>query len=293
MRGRSLLMISFDNSRRFHRRTLYFSYEGVEFKLVQDNPRKHADHLMAIVENEEERLRAFRSAAEFMSALAWENDSCVAVWDSGYRSWPAPRTLRQATVFFRTFPRAPFMGVVIGYSISRLPHIENERQRRALALFREAGAANNDYLKFLLYWQVLEVVDPPGAITFVNNAFGRDRPALHIREEDLRQLPLNGRKLGNYLWDDCRNALAHLTRRPGELQIDIDDPGDRLRLALSTRVIEGFARHYIAKHLRLTKIKYLRQLAHGQVPVYLAADDHRGKYVDTAARPRARKQLER
>lgn len=279
MRHRSLLTIAFDNSRRLSTKTHYFSYGGVEFKLVQDNPRKWADHLMAVVEDDDARLRAFRAAAEFMSALAWENNSRIAVWETGYRSWPSALSLRQARPSVFTFPRIPFGGAITGYDISRLPHIETEFQRRALALFREARASNNDYLSFLFYWQVLEVRAPSEAVNFVDKSFWRNRAKLRIHQEDLAELSLNGRTLGQYLLDDCRHAIAHLRRTPGRKQLDIDDPADRRRLAHSVRVISAFAEHFIKEQLRLNKVLFLRRLKRGAVPIYLPASDHRGQYV--------------
>ena len=284
MRYRSLLTIAFDNSRRLTSKTHYFSYGGVDFKLVQDNPRKWADHLMTIVENDDARLRAFRAAAEFMSALAWENNSQIALWETGYRSWPLPQTLRQARPCMFSFPKVAFGGAITGYDISRLPHIETEAQRTALALFREARASNNDYLRFLFHWQILEVRSPSEAVSFIDKSFRRSRAKLRIHEEDLSELPLEGRTLGQYLQDDCRHAIAHLRRKPGRKKLDIDDPADRRRLTHSVRVVEAFAEHFIKEQLQLDKVLFLRRLKRGMIPVYLPAADHRGCFVSHVRR---------
>lgn len=279
MRWRSLYTLALDNSHRLDGKTHYFSYRGVEFKLVQDNPRKHADHLLTIVNSEAECGVAFKAAAEFASALAWENHSWVAIWETGYMSYSEPRTLRQSRPCMYDFPRIPFGGSVRGYGLSRLPLIETEEQRKALALFREARAANNDLLSFLLFWQVLEVRNPTGAVNFVDNEFRRHRGKLRIHGDDLAQLPLGSRSLGQYLHDDCRNAIAHLKRRPGRRALDIDDPEHRRVLTHSVRVVEGFAEHFIRSGLALAKVQYLRRLRRGAVPVYLPQDDPRGEYV--------------
>ncbi len=280
MRYRSLLTIAFDSSSRLSTKTHYFQYRGISFKLIQDNPRKWADHLLTIVESEEARILAFRAAAEFLSALAWENHSRVALWDAGYRSWPEPWSLKIARPCMFSFPKINFGGTITGYGISRLPHIENEAQRTALALFREARASNNDYLKFLFNWQVMEVVggQPVG---FINKTFRRNPAKLHIRDEDLSKLPLDGRTLGNYLLDDCRHAIAHLKRKPGQTELDVDDPVDRIRLAHSVRVVVAFAEYFIRENLKLNKTVFLWQLKRGAIPTYLESADARGRFISS------------
>jgi hypothetical protein len=140
----------------------------VQFKLVQNNPRKRADHLLTIVPQNDAAARehAFATAAEFLSALAWQNNAQVTLWEGGRRSWPAAYGLKEAEPSIHTFPRIPFGGSMIGYDLTTIPLIENAAQRIALALFREARASNNDFLSFLFFWQVLETNggDPVGII---------------------------------------------------------------------------------------------------------------------------------
>lgn len=239
---------------------------------------------MTIVENDDARLRAFRAAAEFMSAFAWENNSRIALWETGYRSWPSPQSLTQARPCMFSFPKIAFGGAITGYDISRLPHIETEVQRTALALFREARASNNDYLRFLFHWQVLQVRSPSEAVNFVDMSFRHSRDKLRIHEDDLSELPLEGRTLGKYLQDDCRHAIAHLNRTQGRKKLDIDDPADRRRLTHSMRVVEAFAEYFIKEQLQLDKVLFLRRLKRGMIPVYLPATDHRGYFVSSSRR---------
>lgn len=271
MKYRSLLHICFDNSRRLTRKTHYFEYRGVSFKLIQNNPRKWADHLLTIVPDEAAREQAFSAAAEFLSALAWENHSRVALWDAGYRSWPEPHSLRDARPCILTFPKISFGGTITGYGISRLPHIVTEDQRIALALFREARASNNDYLSFLFHWQVLEVCGGD-TVGFINKTLRRNRAALRLNDEDLSSLPQHGKSLGAYLLDDCRHAIAHLRRRPGRTKLDVDKPADRIRLTHSVRVVEAFAEYFIRESLGLKKVMFLVRRNRRSIPVHIASE---------------------
>ena len=249
-----LMHIAFDNTRRLQRKRYLFEYRGVRFKLVQSNPRKWADHLLTIVpqDNLSAREQAFSAASEFLSALAWENGADVAVWEAGSCGWPDDRPLQKAEPNIFVFPRIPFRGNVVGHNLTRIPWVKNEAQRIALALFREARASNNDYLSFLFFWQVLEVCggSPEG---FVDKVFRKPRARLRIDQFYLDRLPLNGRTLGHYLRDDCRDAIAHIRRKPGRKKLDLDKPDERMRLAISTRVVEAFARYCISDVLGLTE----------------------------------------
>src|SRR5260370_6750184 len=163
-----LLEISFDNSCRLSRRRYLFEYKGIQFKLVQeDDPRRWADHLLTVLQDGDVAAneRAFAAACEFVSALGWEHDASVAVWESGGRGWIDSLPVSKAQPGVRT-SRAHYPGNTIGCHLSRLPYVKSEEQRVALALFREATASNSSYLSFLFYWQVLEVAggDPWGFV---------------------------------------------------------------------------------------------------------------------------------
>jgi hypothetical protein len=84
-----LMEICFDNSCRLARKRYVFQYRGVTFKLMQDNPRRWADHLLTIVPDHTspEAEKAFAAACEFISAVGWEHQAGVAVWETGGRGW--------------------------------------------------------------------------------------------------------------------------------------------------------------------------------------------------------------
>lgn len=265
-----LLHICFDNSRRLIKKRYYFEYRGVRFKLVQSNSRKWANHLLTIIPNNDQAAHehAFSVAAEFLSALGWENGARVAVWDAGGHGCPENYSLKDAEPTIFTFPRIAFGGNLVGDDLFRIPHIKTDAQRIALGLFREANASNNDYLSFLFFWQVLETGagDPVG---FINKAFRNHRSQLRLDVADISRLPLNGKSLGNYLLDDCRHAIAHIRRQPGKARLDVDKPSERLRLALSSKAIKKFAEHYIRENLRLKNTLFLAYRKRGEVPVYV------------------------
>jgi len=265
-----LLQIGFDNSHRLSRKEYFFEYRGGRFKLVQRNPRKWSDALLTIVPEMDGTANeiAFARAAEFLSALGWQNHSMVAFWQSGAHSWPDELSLDEAKPFISGPPRIPAGGIVLGYDLTRIPHIETDEQRIALALFRDAHASNNDYLSFLFYWQVLEVRgQKPEDV--VDRTWRKHRAHVRLSKSDVDTLPLAGQTLGHYLLDDCRHAIAHIRRKPGKKTLDLDKPAERIRLTYSVWVIKAFAEYYIRETLRLTEHLYLGRQQREDFPTFV------------------------
>ena len=92
---------------------------------------------------------------------------------------------------------------------------------------------------------------------------------LGVAHRALRELPLQGRSLGQYLLDDCRHAIAHIRRKPGRRALKFDDEEENGRLWRSARVTEVLARHYIASALGVTERLHLVRPRRGGFPVYL------------------------
>lgn len=279
-----LMHICFDNDQRLARNHYLFNYKGTRFKLIQNNPGKWSNHLLTILPDSSEQSRdtAFGAASEFLSALCWELQSKVIVWECGGTGWQPTYPLSQAKPSIFDLPRIPPRASVNGSPLSSLPKIDYEYQRVALTLFREASASNNDYLSFLFYWQVLETRNTD-AIGYVDKVYRKKRKELKVAEKYVSVLPLIGRTLGNYLKDDCRNAIAHIRRRPGRKKLDLDKATERTRISKSTRVVKAFARHYIEHSLGLSQSLYLVRKSDNSFPVFadkesIARNGYRAAY---------------
>ncbi len=255
-----LMHIGFDNTSRLCRNVYYFEYKGIRYKLIQNNIRKWCDVLLTIIHesnNKVDQNKIYMNASEFLSALGWENESRVKLRHLGGPGIPDNYKLKNAKCRSFSFPEVPFVGYIIGYNICVIPKIETEEQRNALMLFREAFSSNNNYLAFLFYWQVLEVAKGD-AIGWVNKTLKKNRNKIRLLNDEIERVPLNGKKLGNYLYEDCRNAIAHIKRKKyGQTKIKLDTLDDNSRIAISTLVIREFARYYIKSRLGLQKNMYL------------------------------------
>lgn len=264
-----LMHIGFDNSSRLCRNVYYFEYKGIRYKLIQNNIRKWADALITIVtDDKREKERAYTTASEFLSALSWENNSRVKVWHMGGPSVPDNYQLRKAKNRCFNFHRTPFSGYIMGYDICLIPKIETTEQKNALILFRDALSSNHDYLSFLLFWQILEVGGNK-PIGWIDKAYRKHKNKIRLTKDYYEKLPLRGKTLGQYLSDDCRNAIAHIRRKPGKIELKLDTPEDNQRIAIGTHIVKEYARFYIHDKLNLNKNLYLTRKNSKGFPVYV------------------------
>ena len=267
-----LMHIGFDNSARLKRNTYYFEYRGVEFKLIQNNPRKWSDVLLTITQDNDEASKhaAYEAGGEFLSALAWANNSNVTVFPVGGMSI-RDASLKRAKCRSFVFPSIPYMGNSSGYGITSIPKIESDAQKKGLVIYREGQSSNKIWLSFLFYWQVMEVKGGDPAAWIDDN---RNNSKLRISDDTIRRLPLNGRSLGEYLKDDCRHAIAHIRRRnPLKASILFDNLEEHLRFSLSTDLVAGFSKHYILHELELRERLFLVRVKGKRFPVYLDESD--------------------
>jgi hypothetical protein len=280
-----LMHLAFDNARRLSRNVYYFQYQGIRFKLVQNNPRKWSDVLLTVIAQDDDaaaRQAAFGAAGEWLSALSWHNSSAVTLRHIGGNGIGARFRLRQARCRSFVFPKLPFQGNVTGYGISQIAHIRTDPQRVALTLYREALSSNNDLLSFLCFWQVLEVQNGD-AVGWVNRMQARRPQGLRLNAQDILALPLGRRRLGEYLQDDCRHAIAHIRRTPGRAALRFDNEDEVRRLAISTGIVRELARYYVRTQLDVTGTLHLVRPFTGGFPRYVDEaylQDHRMRAVD-------------
>jgi hypothetical protein len=265
-----LLQIAVDNSHWLSRKSYLFEYEGTRFKMISSRaPQRPANMLLSLVPAGDERAEAtvFARAGKFLSALAWENGGCVGLSIAGSASWPDDRPLSKAVPNLLPTTRISPLSA-LGFSMNQIANIKTESQRRALALYREAGFSNNDYLALLFYWQILEV-EGRSAEKFVDYAIGKQRQQLRISDEYIQNLPRGRRSYGQYFWDDCRSAIAHITRSKGRRQIDFDVRALRVEFSYGVHVIRAIAHYYIRGPLNLNEHLYLVRPRSRGFPVYV------------------------
>lgn len=270
-----LMHIEFDNSARLCRNVYYFQYKEVRYKLIQNDFRKWCDVLITIIENHTDQKsinNAYSLASEFLSALSWQNDSKISMCYAGGIEVPAKVPLKKAKSKIHKYrPQISFSEYSkVYYDICEIPEIETKEQKTALTLFREALHSNNEYLSFLFYWQILETGgnDPIGWINKVVRK-KENYNRLLVSVDTINHLPLNRKSLGNYLYDDCRNAIAHIKREKWKVELKLDSFEDARRISMSTNVVKKCARFYIENTLNLQRKLYLIRKNEKGFPVFV------------------------
>lgn len=280
-----LMHIGFDNSARLWKNVFYFEYKGIRYKLIQNNNRMYCDVLLTVIPDEkniELINNAYLIASEFISALCWQLNSFAKVKYLGGCGRPENFVLRRAKCSMFGFHEIAFCGEIVNCEISRIPEIENDEQREALILFREANSVNNDYLSFLFFWQILDINrgDP---ISWINKVYRKNRNKLGISKENIKELSLKGKKLGDYFYDEFRNAIAHLFKRPkGKKRMKIDSPDDNILIERGRWIIKELARFYIENELKLKKHLYLVRKGGKGFPIYVNMEFTRQHYCKIA-----------
>src|SRR5438105_15864863 len=112
-----LMHIAVSNSNRLRRRVYYFEYGGVHFKLIQNNPHKWADVLLTILPDAtwSSEQGPYTAAAEFLSALSWQNRAAIDFHPAGGMGIQDNASLTSARCRVFTFPTIPFYGNMRGY----------------------------------------------------------------------------------------------------------------------------------------------------------------------------------
>jgi hypothetical protein len=256
---------------------VYFSYKGVRFKFIENDPRKWSDVLLTIVADRHQEETAYSVAGEWASALSWELQLPVSVRALGAKGVGATFRLRQARCNTRSWPVLPFHGSITGYDFSRVASISSEQQRLALAVYREAQCSNNVLLSILLYWQILEIGNPKSK-RWINRAITNYPAQLASAKEYVSRLPLKSRKLADYLEDDCRHAIAHIKRRPGRMALTFDSIEEIGRLNLSEATLRDLARVYIGDQLKVTDRSWLVRAKGRGFPTYVGEKDAQAFY---------------
>lgn len=276
-----LMQIEFDNTNFFWKNIFYFEYKDKKFKFIQNKRNKWSNVLITIIKgqrqnNSVEENRTYNIASEYLSALTWEHNSIMKVWHSDNYSMGIPEEIRLSNakvrrVFFRFQKSLYYYGYTYGSDFQIIPKVENEKQRNALILYREARSTNNDYLSFLFFWQVLEIGYKGGPINWINKTWRSKQSKIKDSiKYDVEKISMGSKKIGEYLYQDCRTAIAHLyTLKKGIKSIKIDSLDDNIRFMRGRRIIQEFAQLYIKNELNLQKKLFLVRKSKNSFPVYL------------------------
>lgn len=160
-------------------------------------------------ENYDERLKFEKLLMRFLSVLSWVEEKAIDIEGMGASSLPNPMGRREE----------------LGASLQKefdflyFPQPENDKQKLALALMREARSLNHPAYSFLSYYRVIEVAVPAKQrgdwITTQCSTLKN-----HRAKEAIKKLKDQGVDLQEHIYKGRRHAIAHASSDP------IVDPDD-------------------------------------------------------------------
>ena len=119
-----------------------------------------------------------------------------------------------------------------------LPRVNSDEDKAALAFFREGLSLNNPFYAFLSLFKSISVVVPDGKqrAEWIDAAIaGLDD---HRAKERRDQLIADGQNVGQYIWKEGRNAIAHAEKIP---YVNPDDTDDHFRLYQDIPLLKNLA----------------------------------------------------
>ena len=169
---------------------------------------------------------ARRQIMRFCSALCWAESAGIEIIAWGGGNLPRPIHARRGR------------SVVEYLETDHLPHIESNKDKAVLALYREGMSLDNPFYAFLSLYKTISVVFPKGEkrAKWIAATLGNldDHHAKARRD----QLLTEGVDVGQYIWDEGRNAIAHAEREP---YINPDEVDDHFRLQQDLPLLKNLA----------------------------------------------------
>lgn len=181
---------------------------------------------------------ARREIMRFCSALAWSEGSGLSVvaWCGG--NLPRPLGVRRGRV------------VTNFLDTEHLPIAGTDEERAAIALYREGVSLDNPFYSFLSLYKVISILLPKGKRrgVWIGDALSRlDDNRAKERCDAIRN---SGADVGLYLFEECRNAIAHAERDPF---VNPDEVDDHFRLSQDIPLVRNLAELAIEENSTLQR----------------------------------------
>jgi len=237
------LVVAFESAIHDPRDQLELVFDGLKLyiKLNQD---EHCDLIAAFVEPLQDREEIQIRINRFLSAMAWK-DSQRYISRGGIAGGARPEDRNTPRFNYREKRHNP-SSVISKYDFEHLQVPTDDRQRLALALYREALGANQEFYKFLSFFKILNIVFErgPQLATWINAHVQQVRNDFSLQR--LQELQASGVNIGDYLVREGRNAIAHAFAQP------IKDPDvitDIVSVMKDAELMQGLATVLIEEEL--------------------------------------------
>jgi hypothetical protein len=227
------LVVDFESSTRDPRAQLRTEYDGLTIH-IQPHMDEYCDVMSTFVRPEDDLQGARLKLNRFLSAMAWKDDCAFVTRGS---TAGGARAQDSENPRFNYLEKRRITGYVISrFDFEHLFVATNDRQRLALALYRDGLNSENEFYRFLSFYKIINILhsDSKDQMRWVNINI----PNLKFEAaKRVQELAPKG-DIGNYLYVQGRTAIAHAFSRPIR---DPDQPGDRTEVGSDCVVVKALA----------------------------------------------------
>jgi hypothetical protein len=180
----------------------------------------------------------------FLSAMAWKESSAFVTL--GAIIGGAYPTERDEPRFNYNEGRVLRGGVISRFDFEHLQNPTEDKQKLALALYREGLNSNTDFYRFLSFYKIINIGFANGheQAAWINANLGKIWN--YQAEPRLKELQSTGEDVGSYLLRQGRDAIAHAYSQP---ILDPDLPTDRASVKRNVDLMQGLAEVFIQEEL--------------------------------------------
>ncbi len=169
---------------------------------------------------------ARREIMRFCSALSWTEESGISIIAWGGGNLPRPIGVRRGSMITNFL------------EVGEMPTISSEDEWAVIAFYREGISLDNPFYSFLSLFKVIGALLPNGKKReeWIEGALDRiDNYQAKKRRDELMSQNVDA---SAYLWDECRNAIAHADRKP---YVNPDELDDHYRLTKDLPLLRNIA----------------------------------------------------
>jgi hypothetical protein len=230
-----------------------FEFEGKKFRLIRGTDIE-SDKLTTISDgSKEDDFNCRETAMRLIDYISWQIGVPIQYLGSSTGTGISSKKFNFDNTPINAFHKRILRGRVV--RVEKIPKVVNETQKLALSLWNEAEGSNSDFLSFINYWKILEL--PPhntkrkgkpnvSAENWINNLSTSNVSGLKDLKDNLSKNRTTD--LGKYLYEECRNAIAHVTRKP---RLNPSKLEDQNKISSVLLVVRSMAKYYIKSELML------------------------------------------
>ena len=272
-----VMQVSFDSYWKILKPSYVFKFRGREYRLLRGKRQRggiELDCILTILNeyDEKECDKVYRDIMIYCGCLSWERHTPIIVGGGG--GYGAKEvTIKRAGRVDTTNRILPIS--MLNLTIERIPYVYTKDQEDALGLYREAIASGSPFYKFLCLWNILNIPyrEESLVLDWINNA-RRNKRHRFFSNKLIEELEKEGINIGEYLKEQCRNAIVHIRRYTLAMKhIDPNNPEDLGRIGTVVYFLENLVELYVIEELKLNKMQFLFNFKKRGIPEYKTEEE--------------------